>query len=87
MISDVMTTLEVAEYLGFSNPNSVSTWAHRYGVAPLYKQPGRKGVNVYSRAAVVEGKQRMPGQGMGGGRPERGAGKGLFITPAGVATW
>jgi hypothetical protein len=69
MPSNVMTTREVAEYLGFSNPNSVSSWASRYGVAPIYRQPGRKGVNVYARTAVMEGKKRMPGQGMGGGRP------------------
>jgi predicted DNA-binding ArsR family transcriptional regulator len=72
MISNVMTTREVAEYLGFTNPNSVSTWAMRYGVSPLYKQAGRKGVNIYARAAVIEGKRRMPGQGIGGGKPKKG---------------
>lgn len=85
MTSNVMTTREVAEYLGFSNPNSVSTWAHRYGVSPLYKQAGRKGVNVYARAAVVEGKNRMPGQGVGGGKPKR-VSKDPLITLAEVAT-
>lgn len=67
----VMTTAEVAEYLGFSNPNTVSTWAKRHGVRALYKQPGKRGVNVYARQAIKEGIKRMPGQGVGGGRPRR----------------
>jgi hypothetical protein len=66
-----MTTREVADYLGYSNPNSVSSWAKRHGVAPLYKQAGKKGVNIYSRREVVAGKARMVGQGVGGGRPRQ----------------
>lgn len=71
MNNEVMTTREVADYLGYTNPNGVSAWARRYGVEPLYKQAGRKGVNIYARAQVIEGKKRMVGQGAGGGRPRR----------------
>jgi hypothetical protein len=66
-----MTTYEVADYLGYTNPHGVSTWARRYGVVPLHRQPGRTGVNVYSQSEVVEAKQRMLGRGAGGGRKKK----------------
>jgi hypothetical protein len=67
----LMTTLDVATYLGYSNPRGVSTWAKRYGVKPKYRKAGRKGsVNMYVRREVEEGKRRMLGQGTGGGRPK-----------------
>jgi hypothetical protein len=67
----LMTTLDVAAYLGYSNPRGVSTWAKRYGVKPKYRKAGRKGsVNMYIRREVEEGKKRMLGQGVGGGRPK-----------------
>lgn len=67
----LMTTLDVADYLGYSNPRGVSTWAKRYGVKPRHRKAGRKGsVNMYVRREVEEGKKRMLGQGAGGGRPK-----------------
>lgn len=68
----LMSTYELAEYLGYSNPKGVSTWAKRYGVKPKYRKAGRKGsVNMYVRREVEEGRKRMLGQGAGGGRPRR----------------
>lgn len=64
MTDDVMDAYEVAAYIGYSNLNGVSVWVKRYGVKPLYKKPGHKGVNVYARKDIIAGKARMPGRGV-----------------------
>lgn len=64
-----LRTSEVAQKLGFTNPNTVSSWAKRCGVKALYKEPGHKGQNVYLEEDIEAGLARMPGRGAGGGRP------------------
>jgi hypothetical protein len=66
----LMSTRDVAEYLGYTNIRGVSIWARRYGVKPKHRQAGRKGsFNMYVRQEVEDGKKRMLGRGSGGGRP------------------
>ena len=66
-----LRTSEVAARLGFTNNGSVSSWAKRAGVSPLYKEAGRKGQNVYLESDIGQGVRRMVGRGVGGGRPPR----------------
>lgn len=71
MNKDLMTTEDVRAMFDYATRQVALAWCHRHGVKPLYKQPGHKGMNVYRRADVLAGKDRMPGRGAGGGRKLR----------------
>lgn len=61
MAEELMTTIEVMEYIGYRNLRGVAVWCNRRGIHPVSRQPGRKGENLYLRSQVEE--WRRPGRG------------------------
>jgi hypothetical protein len=60
---ELWTTAEVAEYLGASSAGSGRKTLSRLGLAPVSRQPGRDGQNLYDATEVRAAKARMPGRG------------------------
>ncbi len=60
---ELWTTAEAAEYLGASSAGSGRKTLSRLGVAPLSREPGRGGQNLYDAAEIRAAKARMPGRG------------------------
>lgn len=66
-ITGEMTTTEVMWYIKAKNMRAANAWLTRHNVQPHGREPGSHGDNLYWRRAVVEARERMPGQGKGGG--------------------
>jgi len=60
---ELWTTVEAAEYLGASSAGSGRKTLSRLGLAPVSREPGRGGQNLYDAAEVRAAKARMPGRG------------------------
>jgi hypothetical protein len=60
---ELWTTVEAAEYLGASSAGSGRKTLSRLGLAPVSRQPGRGGQNLYDATEVRAAKARMPGRG------------------------
>jgi hypothetical protein len=65
------STDEVGVFLGYTGtPKSiraaVTTWMARRGIVPVARQPGTRGLNLYSAAQVQRHKALMPGRGQWG---------------------
>lgn len=60
---ELWTTAEAAEFLGASSAGSGRKTLSRLGVAPVSREPGRGGQNLYDAARVRAAKARMPGRG------------------------
>ena len=61
--SELWTTAEAADYLGASSEGSGRKTLSRLGVAPVSREPGRGGQNLYDAAEIRAAKARMPGRG------------------------
>lgn len=61
--SALWTTAEAAKYLGASSAGSGRKTLSRLEVAPVSREPGRGGQNLYDAAKVRAAKARMPGRG------------------------
>lgn len=62
------TTEDVGEFLGYPGPTekrirSAASWLYRAGIAPVGRQPGRSGQNLYDADTVQSAKAAMPGRG------------------------
>jgi hypothetical protein len=71
--SELWTTAEAADYLGASSEGSGRKTLSRLGVAPVSREPGRGGQNLYDAAEIRAAKARMPGRGkrsLPGGIPQ-----------------
>jgi hypothetical protein len=62
-MTELWTTAEAAEYLGASSAGSGRKTLSRLGVAPVSREPGRVGQNLYDATKVRAAKARMPGRG------------------------
>jgi len=60
---ELWTTTEAAEYLGASSAGSGRKTLSRLGVAPVSREPGRGGQNLYDATKIRAAKARMPGRG------------------------
>jgi hypothetical protein len=60
---ELWTTAEAAGYLGAASAGSGRKTLSRLGVAPVSREPGRAGQNLYDGAMVRAAKARMPGRG------------------------
>jgi hypothetical protein len=60
---ELWTTAEAAAYLGASSAGSGRKTLSRLGVAPVSREPGRAGQNLYDAPKVRAAKTRMPGRG------------------------
>lgn len=61
--SELWTTAEAAAYLGASPAGSGRKTLSRLGVAPVSREPGRAGQNLYDASQVRAAKARMSGRG------------------------
>ena len=60
---ELWTTAEAAGYLGATSAGSGRKTLSRLGVAPVSREPGRGGQNLFDAAKVRAARSRMPGRG------------------------
>jgi hypothetical protein len=70
---ELWTTTQAAEYLGASTTGSVRKTLSRLRVAPVSREPGRGGQNLYDAGLVRAAKAEMPGRGRRGDPPVPGS--------------
>jgi hypothetical protein len=74
---ELWTTTQVGEFFGLNSPATARSRINRLGLTPATGPEGARlvdpesGENLYDAAEVRAGKERMPGKGVGGGRPRK----------------
>lgn len=66
MNTELMSTADIARERGFKSTAVARSWIKRMGLTPVSRDGDQKQYNAAEVRAAVE---RMPGRGVGGGRP------------------